>query len=375
MEIRVEPKALLAELNLALGIVESKATIPILSNILIRASENSVELAATDLEVTLRTKCPAEVIQTGAVTVPAKKIGPMIRAFQGIEGALSLKTTEGNKLFIQPVGGREEYHLFTLPEEDYPTLLEPPEVEGIHLDPTLFRRAVEEALISVGVEDNRYSVRGGLFLLDSDRVTLVSTDSHRLTKSSFPAATGVSEPVRVLVPRKTLVESLKLEGDGEYILRIKDNHIFMDRGYRVLYSRLLDSTFPAYDRVIPQDATKSAVLRRADLLEKCRRVSMVADPKTRAITISFDPSGTCVITARSPETGDEGKEFVACERYEGEGVLLGFNVDYVLEFLTVSDSESILFRMKDSATQAVIEPVRKEEEGDHVYVVMPLRLD
>ena len=84
---------------------------------------------------------------------------------------------------------------------------------------------------------------------------------------------------------------------------------------------------------------------------------------------------TCVITARSPETGDEGKEFVGCERYEGEGVLLGFNVDYVLEFLSVSDSESILFRMKDSATQAVMEPVRKEEEGSHVYVVMPLRLD
>jgi DNA polymerase III subunit beta len=375
MEIRVEPKALLAELNLALGIVESKATIPILSNILIRASESGLELAATDLEVTLRTRCPAEVLQPGAVTVQAKKIGPMIRAFQGIEGALSLKTTEGNKLFIQPVGGREEYHLNTLPEEDYPTLLDPPEEGGIRLEAGLFRRAVEEALISVGTEDNRYSVRGGLVLLDQDRVTLVSTDSHRLTKSSFPAETGLPEPVRILVPRKTLVETLKLEGEGDYLLRIKDNHIFMDRGHRILYSRLMDTTFPAYDRVIPQDATKSAVLKRTDLLEKCRRVSMVTDPKSRAITISFEPSGSCVITARSPETGDEGKEYVNCDRYEGEGVLLGFNVDYVDDFLAVSEAESILFRMKDSATQAVMEPVRKEGDGGHVYVVMPLRLD
>lgn len=375
MEIRVEPKVLLAELSLALGIVESKATIPILSNILIRATENSLELAATDLEVTLRTRCAAEVLQGGAVTVPAKKFGPMIRAFQAIEGALSIKTTEGNKLFIQPVGGREEYHLNTLPEEDYPTLLDPPEDGGIRLDPDFFRRSVEETLVSVGMEDNRYSVRGGLLLLEPDCVTMVSTDSHRLTKSFFPAGTGLTEPARALVPRKTLVESLKMEGDGEYLLRIKDNHIFMDRGHRVLYSRLLDTTFPAYDRVIPQDATKAAVLKRSDLLEKCRRVSMVADPKTRAVTISFDPSGVCVITARSLETGDEGKEFVQCEHYEGEGVLLGFNVDYVLDFLSVSEAETVVFRMKDSATQAVVEPVRKEGEGGHVYVVMPLRLD
>ena len=375
MEIRVEPKAIYSELSLALSIVESKATIPILSNILLRAVDNSLQIAATDLEVTLRTSCPAEVLSPGAVTVHAKKFGPMIHAFLGVQGQLSLKTTSDNKLFIQPVGGREEYHLQTLPEEDYPTLLEATSSQEIRLDAPKLRRALAETLVSVGVEDNRYSVRGGLMILEPEAVTLVSTDSHRLTKSAFPAKTGVPEVLRMLIPRKTLIEMMKLEGDGDFVIKVRDNHIFVDVGHRHLYSRLMDTTFPAYERVIPQDMTISATVSGGEVLGKLRRVAMVVEEKTRAITMSFEPTGTCLVAARNPETGDEGKEYLSCDKYEGEGVTLGFNVDYMLDYFSVVGGEKVIFRMKDSATQAIFQPDRKEEEGGHIYVVMPLRLD
>ncbi len=375
MDIRLDPKTLLSELSLAMSIVESKATIPILSNILLRAEGDSLEIAATDLEVTLRTRCPAEVLSPGSVTVPAKKFGSMIRGFQGIDKPLSLMTTEDQKLFVQPVEGKEEYHLQTLPEEDYPTLLETKGEPVLTLESGPFRRAVAEALVSVGQEDNRYSVRGALMLLEADSVSLVSTDSHRLGRSIFPVQTGVTEPVRVLIPRKTLTELLKLDGDAGIGMTLEDNHIFLQSGHRILYSRLMDSTFPAFERVIPADVEKIAVLNRLVLLEKLRRVSTVAELKTKMITITFDPTGSVVISARNRETGDEGKEYLPCSRYEGEELLAAFNVDYLVDFLSIVDTEEIFIKMKDQNSQALLEPARDEAEGGFAYVVMPLRLD
>jgi DNA polymerase III subunit beta len=375
MDIRVEARALQNELNLALGIVESKATIPILSNLLLRAEDGHVELAATDLEVTLRTHCPAEILEPGGITVPAKKFGAIVRAFLNQQTPLSIKTTSDGKLFLQPVGGRQEYHLQTLPEEDFPTLLELKDAQRIKLPAKAFKRSILEALVSVGLEDNRFSVRGGLLHLEPEGVTVVSTDSHRLTFTRFSQALDVQSPMRVLVPRKTLVEFLKLEDGEEVSLSFKDNNVFLEMGNRLLYSRLMDATFPAYEKVLPQDTDKRAVLDRPSLLERLKRVSMVAEAKTRAVTLAFDPGGNVELLVRNQETGDEGREYVACESYEGESVSMVFNVDNLVDFLSASDSQQVAVSMRDGHYQALFQPVRDEAEGVHKYVVMPLRFD
>lgn len=375
MDIRVEARALQNELNLALGIVESKATIPILSNLLLRAEDGHIELAATDLEVTLRTNCPAEILEPGGITVPAKKFGAIVRAFLTQQAPLSIKTTSDGKLFLQPVGGRQEYHLQTLPEEDFPTLLELKDAQRIKLPAKAFKRSILEALVSVGLEDNRFSVRGGLLLLEPEGVTVVSTDSHRLTFTRFSQALDVQSPMRVLVPRKTLVEFLKLEDGEEVSLSFKDNNVFLEVGNRLLYSRLMDATFPAYEKVLPQDTDKRAVLDRPSLLERLKRVSMVAEAKTRAVTLAFDPGGNVELLVRNQETGDEGREYVACESYEGESVSMVFNVDNLVDFLSASDSQQVAVAMRDGHYQALFQPVRDEAEGVHKYVVMPLRFD
>ncbi len=375
MEIRVEAKPLMAELNLALSIVETKATIPILSNLLLRAEGDFLELAATDLEVTLRTRCPAEVIQPGAVTVPARKLGSIVRAFSGEEVPLSLKTTPDRKLFLQPVGKRNEYHLQTLPEEDFPTLLDPSAEAAREMDAAAVKRCIEEVLVSSGNEDSRFSVRGALLMLEPESLVMVSTDSHRLTFCSHPVQTGVEAPLRVLVPKKTLVELLKLEGDGGLKMRLKDNHVFVELGPRLLYSRLMDTAFPAYEKVLNPATDKVAVLGRLPFLEKLRRVSMVADSKNRAVVLSFDPAGVLEMAVRNQETGDEGKEYETCERFEGEAVNIGFTVEFLIEFLGVTKEEKVSLKMSDSEHQTLLEPVRAEGAGTHKYVVMPLRLD
>lgn len=375
MEIRVETKPLLAELNLALSIVETKATIPILSNLLLRAQGDYLELAATDLEVTLRTRCPAEVVEPGAITVPARKFGAIVRAFLNEDAPLSLKTTPDRKLFLQPVGKRNEYHLQTLPEEDFPTLLDPSAEAAREMDPACVKRCIEEALVSSGNEDSRFSVRGAMMVLEPEQLVMVSTDSHRLTYTSFPAKTGVEAAVRVLVPKKTLTELLKLEGGEALKMRLKDNHVFFELGPRLLYSRLMDTSFPAYEKVLNPATDKVATARRTSLLERLRRVAMVADSKNRAVVLSFDPSGTLEMAVRNQETGDEGREFEALERYEGEAVSIGFTVEFLIEFLAVSTDEFVTLKMSDCEHQTLLEPVREGGAGSHKYVVMPLRLD
>ncbi|MEW5765356.1 MAG: DNA polymerase III subunit beta [Acidobacteriota bacterium] len=375
MEIRIDARDLLSDLSLAQGIVESKATIPILSNLLLRAQDNHLEVAATDLEVTLKCRCSAEVLEPGGITVPARKLGAIVRAFVGSASPLSLKTTAQGRLFLQPVGERQEYHLQTLPEEDFPTLLAPQDGKSLDLPAEAFKRCISEALVSVGAEESRFSIRGGLLLLESDRLALISTDSHRLTYTEWAGPVGMAEPLRVLIPRKTLVEFLKLDGAETVRVTFRENHIFLETENRLLYSRLMDSTFPAWEKVLPTESDKRAVLDRGALSERLKRVSMVAESKTRAITLSFDPAGSLEILARNPETGDEGREFLACDGYEGEALSIVFNVDYLLEFLAACAEEKVVFSMRESNYQALLQPVRPSGVGVHKHVLMPLRFD
>ena len=212
-------------------------------------------------------------------------------------------------------------------------------------------------------------------ILESEGLTVVSTDSHRLTFTQWSGSLDVQASRRALVPRKTLLEFLKLESGGEVKLSFKDNHIFMELGSRLLYSRLLDSTFPAYERVLPADSDKRALVNRASFLERLKRVGMVAETKTRAVTLLFSPGGTVEMVVRNQETGDEGREYLVCESYEGEAVTICFNVDFLIEFLSVSSAEQVSLGMRDAGAQTVFQPVRPESEGIHKYVVMPLRLD
>ena len=181
--------------------------------------------------------------------------------------------------------------------------------------------------------------------------------------------------MRLLVPRKTLTEFLKLDGEESVRVSFRDSTVFLETGNRLLYSRLMDSTFPAWEKVIPQGSDKVAVLGRLELQERLRRVSNVAETKPRAVILSFDPAGSLEILARNAETGDEGREYLSCERYEGEAVQLLFNADYLLDFLGACSEEKVQMAMRDAEHQALLRPVRPEGSPEHKYVIMPLRFD
>jgi|GEM_PF-853465 len=377
MDIRIDPQSLQNELTLAANLIENKATIPVLSNLLLKAQDNRIEIAATDLEVTLRSSFPAEVIEDGGITVPAKKFSAIVKAFADNGGQLSLKTTEEGRLHLQPVGQQQEYFLQTLPEEDYPTLLVPGDGVSVTIPTELLKRSISEVLVSVGLEDSRFSIRGALLILQTGKLAMVSTDSHRLTYTARECDIALEDEVRVLVPRKTLTEFLKLDHDGDGVeVSFTDSHIFIKVGDKLLYSRLMDSVFPDFQKVLPEELGKKAVFDRKLLKERIKRVAMVAEHRTRGVTMNFDPSGGVEIQVRNRETGDEGMEYISCESYEGEALSIVFNVDNVIDFLSSCEDDRVMLEMKEADSQVLFLPVRDEDDGSvHKHVVMPLDFD
>ena len=246
MELVVRKTDLLRELQLFQGIVERKNTIPILANVLIEADGDSVKLLATDLEVGLRSRCAASVSKSGSLTLPAKKLYEIIKALPETDVRI-----EEDKSGVKVAADRFDSRMQTLPREDFPTLPDGTGVYSATLPRDVLKHMVSKTQFAITGEDTRYFLNGALFILRPDSMSLVSTDGHRLALITVPrdpaSVTGKPEDeVRVILPRKTLLELGRLlaEGDGEIQYERGENHLFFEVGGRLLISRMIDGQFP-----------------------------------------------------------------------------------------------------------------------------------
>ncbi|MBI1873222.1 MAG: DNA polymerase III subunit beta [Acidobacteria bacterium] len=371
MELVVRKNDLLRELQLFQGIVERKNTIPILANVLLEAQGQEMRLLATDLEVGLRSRCAASVAKGGSLTLPAKKLYEIVKALPETDVRI-----EEDKNGVKVAADRFDSRIQTLPREDFPAL---PETTGAVVA-TLPRNAVKQMVaktqFAITGEDTRYFLNGALFVLRPDSMSLVATDGHRLafvTAKREGSATGrESEEVRVILPKKTLMELGRLLAEGEDDIRYErgENHLFFDVGGRVLISRMIDGQFPAYERVIPRTNDKRIEFERDRLTNAVRRVALLSNERSRAVKFSID-QGKVEVTSSSPEFG-EAREQLAIE-YPGGPLQICFNAQYVLDFLGVADSELVAMELKDEVSQAVMKPVGVGDY-DYTYVVMPMRI-
>lgn len=373
MELVVRKTDLLRELQLFQGIVERKNTIPILANVLIEADGDQVKLLATDLEVGLRSRCAAAVTKSGSLTLPAKKLFEIVKALPETDVRI-----EQDKNGVKVAADRFDSRMQTLPREDFPTL---PEVTGVHsatLPREALRQMVAKTQFAITGEDTRYFLNGALFILRPDAMVLVSTDGHRLALISVPreaskdTAAGGDDEVRVILPRKTLLELGRLlaEGDGEIRYERGENHLFFEVGGRLLISRMIDGQFPAFERVIPKNNDKRVEFDRDRLTSAVKRVALLSNERSRAIKLTID-NGKVEIASSSPEFG-EAKEVLVVD-YAGPTVTICFNAQYVLDFLSVADTDNVGLEFKDDMSQAVMKPVNAEGY-DYTYVIMPMRV-
>jgi DNA polymerase III subunit beta len=368
MKFTVTRNSLLSELNLVQGVIEKKSTIPILSNILLEASGEHIDIAATDLDVTIRCGCPATVAEEGTTTISARRLFDIVRLLpEGADIEFSLLEND----WVELRSGNSHYKIVALPKDNFPSIPEAAPATA-HIPGSVLRSMIQRTMFAITQEESRYSLNGALLLLVPGEVRMVATDGHRLALvSKSMEVAGVDAEVRALIPRKTLVEILKLIGDQDALMEFgrDENHLFFSVGSKRLVSRILAGQFPNYELVIPRENDKFITASTKDFGDGIRRAAIMSDDKLKSIRLSFK-TGAIELTASSADAG-EAREVVPVE-FEGEDLDIGFNPIYLLDFIGACGSESVSIALKDSETQCLIRPIGPTE-FDYRYVVMPMK--
>ncbi len=369
MELVVRKNDLLRELQLFQGIVERKNTIPILANVLMEASGDEVRMLATDLEVGLRTRCAASVSRPGSLTLPAKKFFEIVRALPDTDVRIEHQNTT-----VTVAADRFDSKMQTLPREDFPTVPDAAGTGVATLPGKVFREMVARTQFAITSEDTRYFLNGAQLVLTAANMTLVATDGHRLALVTVPRESAErAEELKVILPKKTLMELSRLLGEGDEAIHYEqgENHLFFQVGERLLISRKIDGQFPAYERVIPKGNDKRIEFERDRVTSAIKRVALLSNERSRAVKLLIE-GGKVEVTSSSPEFG-EAKEQLNIE-YSGPAMQICFNAQYVLDFLSVVETDAVALELKDEVSQALMRPVNPPAGHEYTYVIMPMRI-
>src|ERR1700677_2566611 len=370
MEFSVKKFDLLEELLLTQGVVERKTTIPILSNLLCEAKGNRLTITATDLELSIRTSCEAKVSKEGAGTIPAKKLLELVRLLP--DGEIRFKLLENH--WVHLTCDRRNYKLVGMSKDNFPALPAFPHAM-VKIPASLLATAIAKTTFAISLEESRYTLNGALMVLKPGSLAMVATDGHRLamveTDHKFE---GFTAETRVLVPKKAMTEIQRLVGKAGDDVQVEfaqdESHLFFQVGRRLLTSRKLTGQFPNYEAVLPRDANKTLLLERMELQNALRRVAQLAVQRSHAVKFMLTNEGL-ELSSSSPEYG-EAKEVIEKE-YKGDTISIGFNAQYLLDFLAAATDGPISFELKDEQSAGQLRPTG-DEATRYRYVVMPMRI-
>ena len=378
MEFSVQRVDLLKELNLTQGVVERKTTIPVLSNILLEASGGSLQITATDLELGIRSSCPAKVKKGGATTVAAKKMLDYVRQLEQAEIQFKVPDSASGGT-LQLTCGHSHVRMPGIARENFPVLPDFPGKLAV-LPSEVLSQMVSRTIFAVSSEESRYTLSGALLLLKPETMTMVATDGHRLAHVESDVALakkgygGVGGEVRILVPKKAMAEMVSLLGELKENTGIEfgkdDNHLFFKVGGRLLVSRMLSGQFPNYEAVLPKENDKVVVLDRDLLTAAVRRVSLFSDERTHSIRCHLSKDELKIVSSGS-EVGESEESLPV--KYAGGSLVVGFNWQYLLDFLAASGGGEISMEFKDEQSAGQMRPVT-EENLKYRYVIMPMRI-
>jgi DNA polymerase III subunit beta len=371
LEITVSKFELLRELTATQGVVERKTTIPILSNYLFEAAGDKLSLTATDLDLSLRTSCVAKVKKEGACTIPARKLHDYAKLLPDAD--ITIKLLENHWVSIRC--GRSNTKMVGMARSNFPSLPTFPTAGVIRIPADVLRSMIAKTGFSIASEESRYTLNGALMVLKPESITMVATDGHRLAhiERSGGKFDGISGEQKTLVPKKAMDElkSLLDSTDSEEIEFAKDEStLFFRIGQRLLTSRMLTGQFPNFEAVLPKDNNKSITVHGEDLAAAISRVAQFADERSRAVKMRLE-KGELKLSASSTETG-ESEDSLEID-YNGDMIQIGFNAQYLLDFLKATGGGEVKLEFKDSQSAGQMRPA-EGEEYKYRYIVMPMRI-
>ena len=391
MEFVIKQSVLKDELGFVQGIVEKKSTIPVLSNILIESiGENNIRIVGTDLDVTIRCETGADIKQSGSICVQARKLFDIVRLLDGGD----IHFTKDENEWVRLSSGKSNFRLAGVARDTFP---EVPSFKSapMKLSAEIFNHFIHNTAFAITNEQSRFTLSGAKFMIDGNSAKMVTTDGHRLAYIERQLPNDSAEAMDALIPKKALLELVKIARDssGEISFGEDPNHIYFEVNGRLLITRKLSGTFPNYEMVIPKDNDKIAIFDAEEMKTAIRRVALMADERTRSVRLTIKPN-EIEIGAQSSEEG-EANEKIAAD-YSGDEVNIGFNSQYLQDFLNVigsveaetveqeTDGEKVkvkesggkprvAFEFKDGNAQTQMS-LAGDKNYTYKYIVMPLRI-
>ena len=371
MRLRIERANLLKALNHVHRVVERRNTIPILANVLISADGGELSLKATDLDMEIVDRVPAEVEQIGAATVPAHMLYDIVRKLP--DGAeIALDSGSGQTMAL--TAGRARFALQMLPDSDFPDLAAGDLSVSFRIPADQLRRLIERTQFAISTEETRYYLNGIYFHVVGEgggaRLRAVATDGHRLARADVAAPEGSAGMPGVIVPRKTVGEIQKLleDPEAEVSVSLSATKIRLTAGAVVLTSKLIDGTFPDYERVIPRANDKELKVDKADFERAVDRVSTISADRGRAVKLSLS-GDRMVLAVNNPDSGSATDEIPV--DYSAEPLEIGFNSRYLLDIAAQLTGGDAVFRLADPGSPTLIED---GGDAEALYVLMPMRV-
>ena len=371
MRVTVERSHLLKSLGHVHRVVEKRNTIPILSNVLLRAEGARLLLKATDLDLEITETVPADIAQASATTVPAQILFDIVRKLP--DGAeVALDTGDGAQLGLR--SGRSKFTLQVLPDSDFPDLATGEFAARFTLTAGALKKLIERTQFAISTEETRYYLNG-IYLhvitaAGKPMLRAVATDGHRLAQAQIDAPAGSESMAGVIVPRKTVGEVQKLMEDpeAEVTVELSETKVRFTIGPVVLTSKLIDGTFPDYGRVIPQGNDKILKVDRSEFAGAVDRVSTISSERGRAVKLAL-ADGRMVLSVNNPDSGSAVEELGV--DYPADAIEIGFNSRYLLDVASQLETGTAEFRFADPGSPTLIQDVG---EANALYVLMPMRV-
>jgi DNA polymerase-3 subunit beta len=372
MKVTIERAELLKSLGHVHRVVERRNTIPILANVLVRAEKAALSLKATDLDLEVIESISAEVSPAGSTTVPAHMFYEIVRKLP--EGSQVVLESSSDRAVLAIRAGRSRFTLQTLPESDFPDLAAGDMTHKFTLPAADLKRLIDKTQFAISTEETRYYLNGiYLHVAGSGKtqtLRAVATDGHRLAETDLSVPAGAAGMPGVIVPRKTVTEVQRLieDTEGEVAIELSSSKIRFSIGRVVLTSKLIDGTFPDYQRVIPAGNDKELTVDKKDFEAAVDRVSTVSSERGRAVKLSLS-SGKLILSVTNPDSGSATEELEV--EYDADPLDIGFNSRYLLDIAGQLDGEVAVLKLADPGSPTLIQD--KDAKGA-LYVLMPMRV-
>ncbi|MFA5005367.1 MAG: DNA polymerase III subunit beta [Candidatus Omnitrophota bacterium] len=363
MRFKVEKEALINAIQTVQNVVTNRPTLPILSNILIETQPGNIRLTATDLDIGISCVLPVEIIEQGAITVPAKRFGDIVKEFPSEN--LNVTTKKNNLVIID--SDVCQFKIMGMAKEEFPKLPEFKDKKAIKIEQQKLKQMLGLTSFAVSFDETRYILNGILFKIGKNNMTLVATDGKRLAIAERKLLSEVDVDLSVIVPTKTVHElNRNLKDGGELLLLVGNNQLLFDLGEVVILSRLIEGEFPDYKQVIPAHSENTMKVERNQLLLAVRRAALLSTPDYQAVKLEVFKN-KLVISKSTPDVGESREELNV--EYQGKELVIGFNPGYLGDVLKNLDEQVVAIELSDSEKPGVI------RSSGYVYIILPMRLN